>query len=255
MVASCLEHLAEVFSQVTDPRKARGVRHPFSAIVSLVFLGLMARITEMAVVVRWAADHWDQLPGTPGFYPRQAALHTTISRALAKLSLAEFRQAFSAWLKSALADREGRWAAAVDGKTSRQGLAADGSPVQMLNVFLQQAKLALDQWSVGGDKTNEPGSLKNHLHELLTAYPALQLLTGDAIFAQRPLLELVKGEGCDYLFQIEANQPDVLEALKLCFAEASQTRPAHQVTEKRGSMSKPASYGSTWKLPTMSASV
>ena len=255
MVASCLEHLAEVFSQVTDPRKARGVRHPFSAIVSLVFLGLMARITEMAVVVRWAADHWDQLQEPLGFTRDKPPCATTISRALAKLSLAEFRQAFSAWLKSALADREGRWAAAVDGKTSRQGLAADGSPVQMLNVFLQQAKLALDQWSVGGDKTNEPGSLKNHLHELLTAYPALQLLTGDAIFAQRPLLELVKGEGCDYLFQIEANQPDVLEALKLCFAEASQTRPAHQVTEKRGSMSKPASYGSTWKLPTMSASV
>ena len=255
MVASCLEHLAEVFSQVTDPRKARGVRHPFSAIVSLVFLGLMARITEMAVVVRWAADHWDQLQEPLGFTRDKPPCATTISRALAKLSLAEFRQAFSAWLKSALADREGRWAAAVDGKTSRQGLAADGSPVQMLNVFLQQAKLALDQWSVGGDKTNEPGSLKNHLHELLTAYPALQLLTGDAIFAQRPLLELVKGEGCDYLFQIEANQPDVLEALKLCFAEASQTRPAHQVTEKRGSMSKPAGYGSTWKLPTMSASV
>ena len=85
----------------------------------------------------------------------------------------------------------------------------------MLNVFLQQAKLALDQWSVGGDKTNEPGSLKNHLSELLMAYPALQLLSGDAIYAQRPLLELLKAEGCDYLFQIKANQPDVLDALKV----------------------------------------
>jgi hypothetical protein len=52
------------------------------------------------------------------------------------LSLNEFREAFAAWLNTALADREGRWAAAVDGKTCRQGLAADGSPVQMLNVFL-----------------------------------------------------------------------------------------------------------------------
>jgi hypothetical protein len=32
--------------------------------------------------------------------------------------------------------------------------------------------------------------LKNHLAELLAAYPALQLLTGDAIFAQRPLLDV-----------------------------------------------------------------
>jgi hypothetical protein len=255
VVASSLEHLAEIFSQVTDPRKRRGVRHPFSGILSLVFLGLLARITEMAVVVRWATEHWDQLREPLGFRRRKPPCDTTISRALAGLSLAEFRRAFSAWLKSALADEEGRWAAAVDGKTCCQGLAADGSPVQMLNVFLQQAKLTLDQWSVGSDKTNEPGSLKNHLHELLAAYPALQLLTGDAIFAQRPLLELVKAEGCDYLFQIEANQPDVREALELCFAEASPSRPAHQVTEKKGARSKPADCGSTWKLPTMSASV
>ena len=38
---------------------------------------------------------------------------------------------------------------------------------------------------------------RNHLSELLAAYPALQLLTGDAIYAQRPLLELLKVEGCD----------------------------------------------------------
>ena len=67
MVASSLQCLAEVFSQVTDPRKARGVRHPFSGIVSLVFLGLLARITAMAVVVRWAAAHWDQLKEPLGF--------------------------------------------------------------------------------------------------------------------------------------------------------------------------------------------
>ena len=222
------------FRQISDPRKARGVRHPFQGIVSLVFLGLLARITEMAVVVRWAAAHWDELKERLGFTRDKPPCDTTISRALAGLSLDEFRQAFSYWLKTALADQQGRWVAAVDGKTCRQGLDADGSPVQMLNVFLQQVKLTLDQWSIGGDKTNEPGSLKRHLAELLAAYPALQLLTGDAIYAQRPLLELLQEQGCDYLFQVKANQPDVLDALKTCFAEHRRARPAHEVTEKRG---------------------
>jgi hypothetical protein len=48
-----------------------------------------------------------------------------------------------------------------------------------------------------GNRPSELQSLKNHLSELLAAYPALQLLTGDAIYAQRPLLELLKVEGCD----------------------------------------------------------
>lgn len=255
MVASCLLQLEAVFSQISDPRKARGVRHPFAGIVSLVFLGLLARITEMAVVTRWAEANWEELKEPLGFTRNKPPCDTTISRALAGLSLDEFRVAFASWLNTALADREGRWTAAVDGKTCRQGLDANGSPVQMLNVFLQQAKLALDQWSIGGDKTNEPGSLKQHLAELLAAYPALQLLTGDAVYAQRPLLELLQEHGCDYLFQVKANQPDMLDALETCFFQETPAKPAHEVTEKRGSIRKRVGFGSTSTTPSMSGNI
>jgi hypothetical protein len=255
MVASSLAQLEAVFSQISDPRDARGVRHPFSGIVSLVFLGLLGRITEMAVVVRWAKVHWEELKEPLGFTREKPPCASTISRTLAGLSLNEFREAFALWLNTALADRKGRWTAAVDGKTCRQGLGANGSPVQMLNVFLQQAKVALDQWSIGGDKTNEPGSLKQHLGELLAAYPALQLLTGDAIYAQRPLLELLQEHGCDYLFQVKANQADMLDALETCFFQETPVRPAHQVTEKRGSVRKRVGFGSTSTTPSISGNI
>jgi hypothetical protein len=254
MIPSALTHCAATFSQLTDPRKARGIRHPFQGIVALVFLGLLARITEMAVLARWATAHWEELREPLGFSRHRPPCDTTISRVLAKLSLAEFRQAFSCWLRSALSDHQARWIAAIDGKVCRQGLAADGSPVQMLNVFLQQVKLVLDQWSVNADQTNEPGSLQRHLGELLAAYPALGLLTGDAIYAQRPLLELLADHGCDYLFQVKANQPDLLDALKTCFADASCRRPAHEVSEKRGIATKPGGYGSTWTTRAMCVS-
>jgi hypothetical protein len=254
LVESTLRQLAGVFARVSDPRKPRGVRHPFQGMVALVFLGLLARITEMAVLVRWAAAHWDELQEPLGFARDKPPCDTTISRSLAQLSLGEFREAFSCWLRTVLADHQTRWVAAIDGKTCKQGLAADGSSVQMLNVFLQQMKLALDEWSVGGDKTNEPGSLQRHLAELLTAYPALGLLTGDAIFTQRPLLELLKTYGCDYLFQVKANQPDVLDALKTCFAATATTRPAHETTEKRGLATIAAGFGSTWPTPNISVS-
>jgi DDE_Tnp_1-associated/Transposase DDE domain len=236
MVASSLQRLEAVFSQISDPRDARGVRHPFSGIVSLVFLGLLGRITEMAVVVRWAKAHWDELKAPLGFTREKPPCDTTISRALAGLSLDEFRHAFAMWLNLVLteAEEDVPWAAAIDGKTCCQGLAGDGSPVQMLNVFLQQVKLTLDQWSIGSDKTNEPGSLKKHLGELLAAYPALQLLTGDAAYAQRPLLELLESHGCDYLFQVKENQPDILDALEACFFQDSPVQPACEAVEKRG---------------------
>ena len=108
MVASSLDQLVAVFSQVSDPRKARGVRHPFSGIVSLVFLGLLGRITEMAVVVRWANANWDELKEPLGFTREKPPCSSTISRALAGLSLDEFRRTFALWLNAALADHKGR---------------------------------------------------------------------------------------------------------------------------------------------------
>ena len=124
--------------------------------------------------------------------------------------------------------------AAVDAKTSCQGIGADGQPVQLLTVLVQKMKLVLAQWSVHGEKTNEPNVLKNHLAELTTDFPLLKLITGDAIYAQRPLAEALLDENCDYLVQIKGNQRDIQEALVNCLGAAHERQPAAQTTEKKG---------------------
>ena len=89
--------------------------------------------------------------------------------------------------------------------------------------------------AVHGDKTNEPGCLKKHLEELFTMYPCLKLLTGDAIFAQRPLLEAIQEYHQDYLFQVKENQGKVLEQMKLVFEDAPKQEPSDRhVTKKKG---------------------
>ena len=114
----------------------------------------------------------------------------------------------------------------------------NGDPLLMLNVFAQTLKLHLASWSVHGDKTNEPGCLKAHLEELFTMYPCLKLLTGDAIFAQRPLLEAIQEYHRDYLVQIKENQGRVFEQMELTFADApEQQEPAdRRVSKKRGTL-------------------
>jgi len=96
----------------------------------------------------------------------------------------------------------------------------------MLNTFVHGMKVVLWEWSIKGDKTNEPGCLKQHLGELLSPFPHLQILTGDAIFAQRPLLEVLKNPNVDYVFQVKENQPQVLEAIKETFKERHDQEPA-----------------------------
>ena len=48
------ESLFECLEQVPDPRMARGVRHPFQAILRLTLLGLVCGQTTMAHIALFA---------------------------------------------------------------------------------------------------------------------------------------------------------------------------------------------------------
>ena len=109
----------------------------------------------------------------------------------------------------------------------------DGKPEILINVFLHELKLAITQFPVGASKSNEPGCLKQNLDELLSLFPVLQLLTGDAIYLQRPLLEVLREHGVDYLMQVKDNQPDTKEALEACFAEEHLDKPVKTTEKKR----------------------
>lgn len=236
--------LLDAFSQLEDPRCRRGVRHPFAGIVVLMLLGMLARIREMEVLVRWATVHWDQLREPLGFDREDPPCATTISRTLAKCQVADFQGAFATWLQNCLAEKPSEGVVAVDGKTAKQGLDDNGRPLHMLNAFVHDLQAVVGQWSTGTEKTNEPTLLRRHLKALLDTYPMLRLITGDAIFAQRPLADLICSRQRDYLLQIEANQGDTLNALQHCFALAVQRPPAAETTEKKGPCKKPAAFGS-----------
>lgn len=204
---------------------------------------MLARIREMEVLVRWASVHWGQLKKPLGFDRDKPPCATTISRTLAQCSVSEFQAALDVWLRNCFATMPSEGVLAVDGKTAKQGLDNNGSPLHMLNVFVHDLQAVVGQWSTGAEKTNEPTLLRRHLQELLDSYPMLQLITGDAIFAQRPLIELIRAKNRDYLLQIKANQGDTLDALECWFAQAAQRTPAAETTEKKGRYRKPVVYG------------
>jgi hypothetical protein len=227
-----LESLAQVFSQVPDPRKQRGIRHPMPGILALVFLGLLARIREMAVLERWAKTHWNELKEPLGFDRDEPPHATTISRSIARCDLSKFAEAFLAWTKQTLPSEP--FTVAVDAKTSCQGLDVGGQPVQLVTVLIHNLKLVIGQWSVHGEKTNEPNVLQNHLSALREQFPLLKLITGDAIYATRPLAAALMDENCDYLVQIKGNQGDIQDALQHCLGGAHERSPVAQTAEKRG---------------------
>src|SRR3954454_14073664 len=237
-MAAPLPSLLDAFARIDDPRKPRGVRHPFTSILSLAFLGFLCRQTDFACLQRWATDHWGSLRGPLGFTRKVPPHATTISRTLARFSLEQFRDAFGRWLLS-LPQAEAAVTAAVDGKTSKQGHDAAGDPVHMLNVFAHEVGLCLGQFPVTDGKPTEPQALA----ELTGRYPMLRLFTADALFTQRPLARAILEADRDFLFAVQDNQPDLHEAGRAGFGAVADRPADAKAAEKEGAKSTPAGSG------------
>ena len=241
---SSLKHFVRCLKKVHDPRSKQGQSHPFSTILAIIVLGLIGNITTLAEIQRWAELHYPELKTFLRFRrfkrqsksqkkPKKIPHAISLARVLRKLSLADLQQAFADFLLVILNDTE--IAASVDGKAAKQIKDAGGKPILMLNVFAHALHVHLASWSVQGDKTNEPGCLKQHLGELFEMFPCLKLLTGDAIDAQRPLLEAIQEYHRDYLVQVKENQPKVHAKMVEVFKGIENTEPHHvQRRKKRG---------------------
>jgi len=232
MSTSTLSTLAAALKTLPDPRSKQGVSHPFTGLLALVLLGLAARQIYIAHIVEWAKHHWHELQTPLGFKSEQPPSATTISRTLARLSLRDFQQALTIFFRCLLAQQK-RLTVAVDGKTSKQFHHADGSPLHLLNLFVHDFNIVLAQYSVKGDKTNEGNCLKQHAKEFFEKYPFVQLLTGDAAFTNRPLLQVLQDLGKDYLFCVKNNQPTILESMVQTFADVDWDKQEPQKIEKK----------------------
>ena len=242
------DSLLSAFQRLTDPRDPRGVRHPFAGLLAVIFLGLLSRQPDFASIARWAKRHWSVLKPAFGLTRAYAPHETTYSRAAARFSVDEFREALARWLSEVLTDHP--TIAAVDGKTSKQADGDGGDPIHVLNVFAHGANVCLADWALGGGKGTESEVLKAHLDELLAAWPSLRVLTGDAAFCQRPLARVIIEAGRDYVLAVKDNQPDLHEAARAAFADATAESADATVCEKSAARSRRAASGATRRAPT-----
>ena len=224
------ESLFACLDQIPDPRRARGVRHPFPAILRLTLLGLVCGQTTMAHIALFARMHWATLKEPLGFVRDEPPHATTISRTLAGIPWEQLQDALVSWVARVVADQG--MSASVDGKWAKQSRDAKGNPLVMVNVLAHDLKLCLAQWPAS-EKRYEPGVLRERLGQLFESYPCLRLLTMDALYAERDLCQAIVSYGRDYMVRIKGNRPDVLAALAEGFADRELGQPEAGTLEKK----------------------
>lgn len=99
------ESLFECLAEIPDPRKARGIRHPFQAVLRLTLLGLVSGQTTMAHLVLFGEKHWARLKEPLGFTRDRPPHATTISRTLAGVSFEQLQRALIGWVEGIVKDQ------------------------------------------------------------------------------------------------------------------------------------------------------
>ncbi len=225
------ETLFDKVGQITDPRKKRGVRHPFHAILKLVILGYVCRLVWIEHTAVYAKKHWDKIKVSLGFTRDYSPDASTIRRALEGIDRRQLEKAFEEWVCEQLDGKE--FTGAVDGKALCNVMGQGNEPAQLVNVFIHDLKIAIAQFPTE-EKKGEATVLRTALKSLFNRYPGLRILTGDAAYAGRDMRRAIIDLGRDYLVQIKDNQPRIKEVLELHFDEESQKRqPDASTIEKK----------------------
>jgi hypothetical protein len=128
---------AQCLKKVPDPRSKQGTSHPFSTLLAVVLLGLLAKVSTPAEIARWTEQRFAKLSKFLRFGKIKGELKSpcdnTVTRVLKKLSLADLQNAFAEFVNAILKDTT--LVAAVDGKAAKQMKDENGDPILMCTKF------------------------------------------------------------------------------------------------------------------------
>jgi len=236
----CPELLAR-FAEVSDGRCDQGRIHPVAVVLVLCAAAVVAGMGSFTAIAGWAADVpaelLTQLYGQPAAPPSKA----TIWRVVTGADAAAVDAVIGAWLAGQATARErtghpaegqttGLVAIAVDGKTVRGAIDAEGNQVHLLAAATHRDALVLGQLEVG-TKTNEIPMFAPLLDQLAeTGLDLTQaVITAEALHTQRAHAEYLHDHGAGFVFTVKENQPTLFAALNAL--PWSQTPVAVRVTD------------------------
>jgi predicted transposase YbfD/YdcC len=205
--------LATIVAQIPDPRARRGRRHPWTALLLLVIVGLLSGANSQQALARWGERTGWKRRRQLGFVRRSAPSVATLHRALRSVDIAALERSVGMWqqqVRMAWYASTRRWldGIALDGKTLRGAQRLGAADAHLLSACCQRWGVVLGQVAVA-DATNELGGLTPLLEQLLVAG---ETLTFDALFTQTSVAQAVVTRGGDYLMVIKGNQPTLLRA-------------------------------------------
>lgn len=220
-----LEH----FSALEDPRQRWKVLYPLDEMVLLVLCAVLSGADDFVEIAAWGCLRLKFLRRLRPFR-HGIPSHDALNDVFNMLDAEQFQGCFRAWVAELRRTDEPQLIA-LDGKTSRRsGDRRSGrAPLHLVSAWASRQRLVLGQEAVG-EASNEIEAIPILLEKLALAGALVSI---DAIGCQHEIAEKIVARGGDYLLAVKANQPGLLDDLKLFFNDPYERDriESHQTTD------------------------
>jgi predicted transposase YbfD/YdcC len=208
--------LWDFLGAIPDPRASSGRRFPLQSILGIVIAGTMAGRNSIRSIARWAKSLKEEELKMIGINRKTAPTQTTIHEVLVRLDEKEIENAFSAWTKTFIDEKE-LLQIAIDGKTLKGSGTSEYPALHLLSAYCSEISSIIMQKSVDMKK-NEITAAKEMLFDMPLKG---KFITGDAIFCQKELCNIILKNKGDYIFIVKNNQKQLIDDIKAIFKKHS----------------------------------
>jgi predicted transposase YbfD/YdcC len=237
--------LSHYLAEITDPRHAKGLRHPLVAILCLCCVALLSGAKTPQAIANWWKNRRDLGPFLErlGFTKPYGPSLATLYRVLSLIPCQVLEAQLCRWAEDILAKTPAApgelEAMALDGKTLRGSRRQGAALSHLLSALSHRLGITLGQVAVV-NKTSEITALPDLLTGLILEG---RVVTMDALHTHRETAQtIVDGKG-DYVMIVKGNQPTLRADIALLFSppegaafiedQASTTEKAHGRLETR----------------------
>lgn len=209
-----LNSLYHHFLRLSDHRKARGKRYPLAAILVMTILAKLAGEDEPEGIAHWLSLRKSFLVQALALTRNSTPHPVTFSRVLGNaIDVEELELTIQQFFSSKLSLGK-LTALSMDGKVMCGTIPAGQTQgVHLLALYLPEYGVVLMQVEVEDGENEISAAVKVLQYVDLTG----KIVTGDAMFAQKGLCELVVKKGGEYLWKVKDNQASLREEIQTVF--------------------------------------
>ena len=198
---------------IEDHRTKKGRRFPLPAIVAISLCAMLSGANDLMAIFRWGRRLSPKALQALGVDKkrRKAPCHATYHYVFQSIAAADLAKA----LGSLVEMERGLGHVALDGKRLRGSQHQTSPGVHMLHAFSTTL-----QASVGSLVVPPDSAEMIEVIELLKQLPLDgAVVTGDAAFTFRPIIEAIQERGGDYFLFVKANQPELEGEIARAFGD------------------------------------